>query len=368
MDLFIWIFLALTLLFWAAGWWVCLRFRAVPAACDLPEGARISVIIPARNEESNLARLLPSLMDQDFVPHEILVVDDHSTDATAAVAESNGARVLAGQALPAGWYGKPWACQQGALASTGDWLLFLDADIVMEPGGMERLARLIAAEPDAVHSICPHHRIERPYEELSAFFNGIMLLGTNAFTLLGRRVREAGLFGQAMLVSRAAYDRVDGHARVKDRVLENFHLASEFRAAGIPCRAYVGAGTLAMRMFPDGIDGLVRGWSKGFVSGAGATPRGAMIGISALLSGLIMMTISLTFLPLAGADARIGILVAYCLGVLQAWHVFRHAGAFHFGTALLFPIPLAFYLHVFFRALRRSKQGGTVQWKGRDVA
>lgn len=368
MDFFIWTFLALTLLFWAAGWWVCLRFRAVPVAKEFPEDVRISVIIPARNEESNLARLLPSLRDQSFAPHEILVVDDHSTDQTAVVAETNGAKVISGKSLPEGWYGKPWACQQGADAADGEWLLFLDADVVMEPGAMERFAGRIAEEPEAVHSVCPHHRIERAYEELSAFFNGIMLLGTNAFSLLGRRVGETGLFGQSMLLSSASYRKVDGHERVKNRVLENFHLAREFRAAGVPCRSYVGGGTLTMRMFPDGFDALVRGWSKGFVSGAGATPRAAMIGVSALLSGLIMMTIALTFLPLAGVAARIGILAGYALGAVQVWHLFRNAGTFHFGNALLFPVSLGFYLFVFFRALRRAKRGGTVEWKGRDVA
>lgn len=368
MDLFFWIFLALALLFWTAAWWVCLRFRFVPVPDRRPEAVRISVIIPARNEESNLSRLLPSLREQGFAPHEIFVVDDQSTDGTAAVAAANGATVIPGQPLPEGWYGKPWACQQGARAASGEWLLFLDADLVVAPGGMQRLAGLAATEPDAVHSVCPHHRIERPYEELSAFFNGIMLLGTNAFTALGCRARETGLFGQAMLLSTTSYEAVDGHERVKNRVLENFHLAAHFRAAGIACRAYTGTGTLAMRMFPEGLEALVRGWSKGFVSGAGATPRAAMIGVSALLSGLIMMTISLSFLPLAGPDARIGILLAYSLGVLQAWHVFRHAGSFHFLNALLFPIALGFYLKVFFAALRRAKKGGTVSWKGRDVA
>ncbi len=368
MDLFIWIFLALTLLFWAAAWLVCLRYRGVPVPMRQPGAIRISVIIPARNEESNLARLLPSLTGQGCAPDEILVVDDQSTDATAAVAVANGARVIPGKALPEGWYGKPWACQQGARAATGDWLLFLDADLVVAPGGLERLAGLAEAEPDAVHSVCPHHRIERPYEELSAFFNAIMLLGTNAFTARGREAGETGLFGQAMLLSRESYEAVGGHGRVSNRVLENFHLAAHFRAAGIPCRAYTGRGTLAMRMFPEGLSALIRGWSKGFVSGAGATPRAAMVGVSCLLSGLIMMTIALTFLPLAGPTAKIAILTAYLLGVVQAWHVLRQAGTFHVFNALLFPIALGFYLTVFFGALRRSKRGGTVSWKGRDVA
>jgi len=256
----------------------------------------------------------------------------------------------------------------GADAATGDRLLFLDADLFVEEGGLKRLATLAASDPDAVHSVCPHHRIEHLYEELSAFFNSIMILGMNAFTLKGPNADEIGLFGQAMLLSKENYEKVGGHGRVKARVLENFHLARSFREAGIHCRCYLGKGTLAMRMFPGGFSDLVAGWSKGFVSGAGNTPRGAMIGISVWLSGLIMITISLSFLPLADLYQRLFIAKLYLLGVLQCLHVFRHAGNFGFLNALLFPISLIFYQIVFFRALQRKKAGGKVSWKGRDVA
>jgi 4,4'-diaponeurosporenoate glycosyltransferase len=123
-----------------------------------------------------------------------------------------------------------------------------------------------------------------------------------------------------------------------------------------------------MRMFPGGFRDLVAGWSKGFVSGAGNTPRGAMVGISAWLSGLIMITIALAFLPVADFHQKLVIGKLYVLGVIQSFHVFRHAGNFSFLNALCFPVSLFFYQFVFVRALRRKKAGGTVRWKGRDVA
>jgi len=370
MDFILWIFLASSFLFWLAGWSVFLRFREVPRADPaVPiSGLKLSVVIPARNEEENLSRLLPSLCDPSFAAHEILVVDDHSTDRTAEVAREHGATVIPGSALPQGWYGKPWACQQGGDAATGDWLLFLDADLVVSPGGLRRLAALAVAEPTAVHSVGPWHRIECAFEELSAFFNAIMILGMNAFTVKGAGARDIGLFGQAMLLSKPSYEAVDGHCRVKAKVLENFHLSRDFREAGIACRCYLGKGTLTMRMFPGGFGDLVAGWSKGFVSGAGNTPRGAMTGISAWLSGLNMITIALAFLPVADFHQQLFIGLLYLLGVIQCLHVFRHAGCFHFLNALLFPISLVFYQAVFFRALRRKQIGGKVSWKGRDVA
>ena len=92
-----------------------------------------------------------------------------------------------------------------------------------------------------------------------------------------------------------------------------------------------------------------------------------MIGISAWLSGLIMITVSLTFLPLPDLFQRLFIGKLYLLGVIQCLHVFRHAGNFGILNALLFPVSLAFYQIVFFRALRKKRAGARTRWKGRDV-
>ena len=112
-----------------------------PASGGPPEPllSRLSIIIPARNEAHNLPRLLDSIFSQPIPPLEVLVVDDASTDATASVATAHGATVVSSLPLPDGWRGKPWACHQGALATKGELLLFLDADCWFEPGGLDRI-------------------------------------------------------------------------------------------------------------------------------------------------------------------------------------------------------------------------------------
>ncbi|MDF1824655.1 MAG: glycosyltransferase [Verrucomicrobiales bacterium] len=368
MDLFIWIFLFITLLCWVVGWVISARFRVVPS---LAPGApkpivKISIIIPARDEEENLSRLLPSLKEQDFAAHEIIVVDDQSTDDTAGLAERYGARVINGGALAPGWYGKPWACQQGADAATGEWYLFLDADTVLETGGLLRIADL-SNDPSSVHSICPHHRVKHSYEQLSAFFNIIMILGMNAFTMRGSSAKQIGLFGQVLFLSREQYEGVGGHEPVKSEVLENFHLSRFLTEAGYTCRCYLGRGTIWMRMFPTNLQDLVAGWSKGFVSGADNTPKSALIGVSIWLSGLIMSVIALTFIPLASKAVLYGIAGTYFLSAIQSFYLMKNAGTFSVLNALFFPLSLAFYQGVFFKALERRKHGGAVEWKGRHV-
>jgi len=162
--------LAISLLVrWLLGWLLCLPMPALP---DLaPSGApRVSVLIPARNEALSLPRLLEALAQQSLQPLEVIVIDDHSSDATAALAAAAGVTVLASEPLPPGWCGKTWALQQGAAASSGDLLVFLDADT--EPSS-NFLARLVANQQQqgGLVSVQPFHRTEKPYEQLSVLFN-----------------------------------------------------------------------------------------------------------------------------------------------------------------------------------------------------
>ena len=99
----------------------------------------LSIIVPARNEAGNLRRLLPSLAKLAYNGgYEIIVVDDQSSDETAAVAAAYQARVVSLGHLPAGWLGKTNACHQGAAVAQGDWLLFTDADTVHAADGPGR--------------------------------------------------------------------------------------------------------------------------------------------------------------------------------------------------------------------------------------
>ena len=368
MEASLWIVTGLSFLCWLGSWVMCARFCRVSAVSGERKGEddpRISIVVPARNEERNIGRLLDSLKESGV--HEIIVVDDQSEDGTAEVAAGRGAHVISGEALPEGWLGKPWACHQGARIATGDWLLFLDADTRFVTGGFARLAGLAEGEP-MVHSICPHHNVQDLYEQLSAFFNVTMILGMNAFTLKGSAACDIGLFGQVMLVSREHYDLVEGHSPVRGEILENFHLSRHFSAAGISRRCWLGRNTIVMRMFPGGLRDLVAGWSKGTVSGASNTAGAALLGVSVWMSGLFMSAVPVCFGMIASPVLATVMAGLYLLWVLQCSYLFRAAGRYWFLTALAFPIGLVFYQFVFFQALRRKRKGGTINWKGRHVS
>ena len=263
------------------------KIRTHPAGV-LPS---ISIIIPARNEEANLPRLLASIAAQLFQPTEVIVVDDQSVDQTPAIAREYQATVLPSKPLPEGWVGKAWACYQGACHASSDLLIFLDADTYLAKDGLQKILDTYVSEP-AVMSIAPYHETEKFHEQFSAFFNIIMTGSMNAFTMLGNALKPTGLFGPSLIVSRDQYFSIQGHAAVKDKILEHFFMAQIFITHQIPLKCFGGKGTLSFRMYPQSFHELIQGWRKAFAKGAGQTkalPLGLII-VWAFLQAAIRVT------------------------------------------------------------------------------
>jgi 4,4'-diaponeurosporenoate glycosyltransferase len=331
----------------ALGFYLLPRLHTGARAPSKAVFPSLTVIIPARDEAHNLPALLGSLTTQSLRPGEVIVVDDGSTDGTAEVARSFGVQVIASQPLPEGWRGKTWACHQGAQVASGEVLLFVDADTWFEPDGLrETLSRY----PGGAFSVGPYHAVQRLYEDLSLFFNINMNLGTV----------PQGLFGQMLLVERESYWRVGGHQSVQGRVLENFWLASRFRAAGISARSMVGRGLFSFRMYPRGLGELMEGWTKGFASGAGQTPRGTLFLTVAWMHGLVLAPLGLVM----SGDWMVWTVVYLLCAAQVAWFS-RRVGSFRWLTALVYPVPLMFFFGIFARSVMRS--GKSVRWKGREI-
>jgi len=339
------IILPLAALQWLISQRLCARL-VVPFSHPetLGRAGEISVIIPARNEAANLPRLLGSIRALAVGPLEVIVVDDDSSDGTAEVAAAAGATVVRPQPLPEDWRGKTWACSQGVAAAKGRLLMFLDADCRFETDGLEAI---LDRYPGGAFAVAPYHAVEKPYEELSAFFNLIMVAST----------APRGLFGQCLLVERSSYDLAGGYAAVKSDILENVNFGRHFRAAGVKTASMPGRGMLAFRMYPDGLKSLIDGWTKGFAAGAASTPRATLALISTWIGGLM--------LGIFGHSITPWVALVYLAFALQFAAMLRRIGNFSFWTALLYPLPLFFYLVVFVRSL--GKAGKAATWKGRKL-
>ena len=227
------------------------------------ERPTMSVIVPARNEEVNLRPCLESLVSQTGVSREILLVDDGSTDGTRAIAQSfPDVRVIDPGPLPPGWTGKNNAVAAGAREAKGKWLLFTDADTVHKPAS---LARAVAE--------AEHHKVDllsySPEQEVHGFWERAVM--PVIFAELARKfppsavsdfsTNLAAANGQYLLISRAAYDAVGGHAAVAQSLLEDVALARAVRNASRKIRFRYGGDAVRTRMYR-GFRQLREGWTK----------------------------------------------------------------------------------------------------------
>ena len=200
---------------------------------------KISVMVPARNEENDVGMCLASLATQDYPEMELIVVDDESTDATLdrareALKGMPSARIVEGRPRPGpGWIGKSWALTQGAEQATGKWLLFIDADVYHHPAAIRQaMALAMDRGMDAV-SIMP--RIDCP-----SFWEKCVMPLFAALTVLVEPLDranhpEAGgsrLSGAFILVRRSVYEAVGGHAAVSSQILEDMALARRLKQHG----------------------------------------------------------------------------------------------------------------------------------------
>jgi glycosyltransferase involved in cell wall biosynthesis len=238
----------------------------LPTESRMEGPPKVSVIVPARNEEASLAACLQSLVAQTGVSREIIVVDDGSTDRTRAIAESFAeVRVLAARPLPPGWTGKANACQTGAEAARGFWLLFTDADTFHQPGSLARAVAEARQHGVALLSYSPEQEVRGLAERALM----PLVFAELARVYEPRKVSDpasslAAANGQYLLVTREAYAAVGGHAAVGPELLEDVALARKVKGSGRKLFFRFGGDAVRARMYR-GFQQMREGWTKNLV-------------------------------------------------------------------------------------------------------
>ena len=327
----------------------------------------VSIIVPARNEESNIPNLVRSLQGQIKVDDEIIVVDDHSEDNTAAVAAQKGARVIKSSEMPRGWTGKTWACYQGARKAAGKVLVFLDADTLIEEDGLDTILSNYM-ENGGVLSIQPYHEMRKLYEQFSAFFNLVLMAAMGSFTVFGKIIQPIGLFGPVIVMEKKLYLQSGGFEKVKGEILEDLAFGAEFKKQGVKIHCYGGRGTASFRMYPGGMRQLITGWSKGFAMGAAKTSIPVLIMIIAWITGAIGATRNLLQTAIVTDSSMLTLWgVLYVAYAVQIYCMLYRIGDFKPYVALLFPIFLLFFFAVFAYSFIIIFMRKTLSWKGRTI-
>jgi chlorobactene glucosyltransferase len=216
----------------------------------------VSILIPARNEEKNIARCLKTLLNQSYKNTEIIVLDDNSTDRTGEIVKElakkdSRIKLISGKPLPQGWLGKNFACFQLSQHARGDYMIFTDADTYHFPSSVKSsLSALIINRLDAM---CPFPRqiMGTLSEKMAIPFINFAILLFMPLALI--RKSKNPLFstgvGQYFIFKREAYFGMGGHTAVKGKILEDVHISKKTKEAGFNYMIFDGSSALTCRMY-----------------------------------------------------------------------------------------------------------------------
>jgi len=363
-------FLAVGLLIAILNYFSIRRFDQFPAAGYFP---RVSVLVPARNEEANIKGCIESLLAQNYPDFEVLVLDDNSTDQTRAILEQvsrqpSVLKIHDGEALPPGWLGKHWACHQLSQKAVGELLLFTDADTRHRPNALrDSVSALIAQDADLVTAF-PHEEMLTWGEKFT-----VPILGFSIFCFFPIFLAEnlrlpvfSVTIGQFMLFRRSAFDAIGGYETIRDHPVDDIKLGHNIITKGFRWRLMDATRHVTCRMYR-GFSHAVDGFTKNIFSVFNHHILLYCIGwtwiaVSFLLPIYVLISHGIPSLAFPASIAATAVGEAVLM-ISLAYRRFRIPAV----LALLYPVSLSIFTWIAFRSLFYSLIGYG-SWKGREIA
>jgi chlorobactene glucosyltransferase len=299
----------------AVIWYIFRRMDMLSLRSDRyqgPDFPLVSAIIPAKDEEEKLADCLKTVAAQSYPNMEIIVVDDRSTDSTGLIARRFAERdarlrVISIRDLPAGWTGKTHALHVAAGGARGEWFWFVDADTLHHADSLSIVMEYARTHGARLASILPEMRCETLWEKVVQPLAGIVLMRSYPLSRVNDdRKTLAFANGQYLLIERNAYELVGGHDSVRDKFVEDIHLARLVKNRGMPIRTAIGTEISSTRMYTS-LDKLVRGWARILYDALDRSPWPLVCKIVEPLimsqTGEIALAVSLVMLAFNGPSA-----------------------------------------------------------------
>ena len=328
-----------------------------------PHPELVSVLIPARNEAHNLPRLLGGLLQQSHTNLEILVYDDHSEDDTWGVIQQferghPNLKGIRGVSLPPGWLGKNHACHQLALKASGQYLLFLDADVMVQPQLVSSALAHMGRHELQLLSIFPDQEMKTPGEKLSVPLMHWVLLSLLPlkFTRDAFSPSFAAANGQFMMFETGSYRQHQWHQKVKNRMTEDIYIARMMKQQVLRIHTVLGGGLVSCRMYA-GWQEAKKGFSRNVLD---------FFGGSIWAGPLFALITTLGFVPVVLAMGRTGLLIYFGMALLIRMVVSLAGRQPLWQNLLLAPLQQLIFALVVAGAVRnRLLRKNT--WKGRKI-
>jgi chlorobactene glucosyltransferase len=334
----------------------------------------LSIVVPARDEERSIERCVRSLLAQRYIDDlEVIVIDDRSTDRTRAIldtiaAEDPRLRIFTGEEMPEGWVGKPWALAQAERHAHGDWLLFTDADSHHGPlAAATTLWYATKFGADAI-SLATHQELGTFWERASVpTILGTLVFVSGPFGAINDPAQpvKAIANGQYILVSRAAYDALGGHAALAGEIVEDVAFARRLKEDGRFRYLLLGGHELASVRMYRSLPEIWSGFTKNIYFGAGGDLR-ALAGAVVFLLTTSAVPIALCARNAARRKPLLALEAFASLGTIVAAQAFgmRRAG-FSPRLAPLQPLGTLLFAAITLNSTFAVLSGRGVAWRGR---
>ncbi len=319
------------------------RLRRFPSPGRYP---RVSVLVPARNEEKTIGACLRSLVNQDYPDFEVVVLDDGSEDGTARVIagiESPRLRVIQGAPLPAGWNGKNWACQQLADRATGEVLFFTDADTRHQPGTVRQVVAALEQTGADLLSGITKNEVRSWGEVLTVPYIvwAMMAVLPLGVAYLWRRSQAfAAANGKLLVFRREMYRAIGGHQAVRDEATEDVALCRRVKRAGGRWRMVDATEMVSARMY-EGFKSAFAGFSKNLF---GLFDYRLVVALFVWLWMLLITWYPLGYIVRALVRAEMGVglqeSVAAAMVSGLVWLVVALKARLPWYLALIYPLPM----------------------------
>jgi glycosyltransferase involved in cell wall biosynthesis len=370
MTFLFWIALITFILYFVATLDLLSGNRTVKALRDVPpvpgsKPARVSIIVPARNEQRNIREALQSLLELDYPDYELIVVDDRSEDSTGRILDEMAAayprlKVIHVDQLPHGWLGKNHALWVGSKVATGDLFLFTDADIIMEPTILTRAVAFL--ENSSLDHLAATPSIRMPTLFLSMFGASFIIF----FSLFARpwKARDPKSrchigIGAFNLVRGEVYRKVGGHETIRLRPDDDIKLGKIVKKGGFRQDVVYAPEFMAVEWYSS-VAEVIRGLEKNAFSGADYN-------IPLVLAGsLFHIVCSLwPFLAIFVTHGAVrGIYLAtVCLIIVS----FADSARFHRASpwhVIGYPLTTALFVFIILRTMLLNLVQGGIYWRG----
>ncbi len=320
----------------------------------------ISILIPARNEEKNISRCLDSVTSIEYPRYEIIVYDDDSIDSTAEMTgKYANVTLIRGGNLPEGWKGKNHACARLAGTAKGDYLLFLDADVELQPHAVTAAIALMNRKNANMISCFPHQTMSSFGEMMTVPLLNFILLGFLPLIAVHKRraKRYSAAIGKFILIQKSAYDTIGGHEAIKNDVVDDLAIARNMKEYGFTILAALAGKFITCRMYEGSAEAFA-GFGKNFYRG---------LNLPAPIFFLILTAVEVIFLfPLIYVFFSLHYLPHVCMIALIRMLISKKSSQpVLFNTILHVPQMLILYFLGIFSMLRVNMGG--IRWKGRLV-